>query len=75
MKHFTSLLAAACFTLTSCSSLQKKPAPNQIDAPPPKLLAPSVRKIWIPAQLKDGGQEWEAGHYLYRIDRNTSWSR
>ena len=74
MKRFTALLGA-CLLFASCSSQQKKPDPNQTDAPPPKLLAPSVRKIWIPAQLKDGGQEWEAGHYLYRIDRNTSWSR
>ena len=71
----TYLIAAFCsLWLTACQSQPKK-VEAQTDSPPPKLLAPSVRKIWIPPQLKDGGQEWEAGHYLYRIERNTSWSR
>jgi hypothetical protein len=47
-------------------------APN---VPPPKLLAPSVKKIWIPASIKNGGAEWEEGHYIYRIERESVWSR
>lgn len=42
---------------------------------PPKLLKPEVKKIWIPEVIKNGGTEWEEGHYLYRIQRDTSWSR
>ncbi len=75
MERFTALLVVLSLMLSACTLQQKKPETNQTDAPPPKMLAPSVRKIWIPAQLKDGGQVWEAGHYLYRIERNTSWAR
>lgn len=75
MKYLVIAMVPTYLLLIACHSPPKKPEPNPPDAPPPKLLAPSVRKIWIPPQLKDGGQEWESGHYIYRIDRNTSWSR
>lgn len=75
MSYHTALFGATCILVTGCNTQTKKPDVNQPDTPPPKLLAPSVRKIWIPPQLKDGGQEWEAGHYVYRIERGTSWSR
>jgi hypothetical protein len=62
--------------LSACVTTQTKtPTDKNANDPPPKLLAPSVRKIWIPPQLKDGGQEWEEGHFIYRIERGTSWSR
>lgn len=68
-------IALAACLLSACASPSVKSTAPPPDAPPPALLAPSVRKIWIPPVLKDGGQEWEAGHYLYRIERGTSWSR
>jgi hypothetical protein len=76
MKRCLHLLMSICLLTPACANKQKKPPTDPLtDEPPPKLLAPSVRKIWIPGQMKDGGQEWEAGHYLFRIERNTSWSR
>jgi len=64
-----------CLFNIGCESLTKKTndIPNQ--TPPPKLLAPSVKKIWIPAAIKNGGIEWEEGHFIYRIERETTWSR
>jgi hypothetical protein len=62
--------------LSACSTHARKPEnldPNS--NPSPKLLAPSVRKIWKPAKMAEGGLEWEEGHYIYRIERNSSWSR
>ena len=44
-------------------------------AAPPKLLKPVIHKIWIPPEIKNGGLEWTEGHYLYRIEKETSWSR
>ena len=64
-----------CLFLVACTSAQKKSNDEKTEKPPPKLLAPNVKKIWIPAQIKDGGLEWEEGHYLYRIERGVSWSR
>ena len=70
------MLMACCLSLTACAVAGKKSLlGDKSESLPPKLLAPSVKKIWIPSQLKDGGQEWEEGHYVYRIERGTSWSR
>lgn len=75
MKSERHLLMLLLFTVIGCSSAPKKVAANQSIEPPPKLLAPSVRRIWIPPHLKDGGQEWEEGHFVYKIERNSSFSR
>jgi hypothetical protein len=69
------ILAHIILCLASCASTNRKLNEKNTAEFPPKLLAPSVKKIWIPPQLKDGGQEWQEGHYIYRIERGTSWSR
>jgi len=69
------ILYFMCLSFAACSTAGKKTTSKTPEGLPPKLLAPSVRKIWIPPALKDGGQEWEEGHYIYRIERGTSWSR
>ncbi len=74
MKKYHLLIAIACF-LASCSSAQKKNAQNKNGTEPPKLLKPEVKKIWIPPEIRNGGQEWVEGHYMYRIERETTWSR
>lgn len=76
MKRRFILSLSICLILSACAGNGKKIlADGKTETLPPKLLAPSVKKIWIPPQLKDGGQEWEEGHYVYRIERGTSWSR
>lgn len=70
-----SVLIPFYLVTTGCAQDAKKPSGAVDAAVPPKLLAPSVKKIWIPASIKNGGLEWEEGHYLYRIDRETTWSR
>lgn len=75
MKRINALAIAITILISACSSLQKKPENKPEDTQAPKLLAPSVKKIWIPAEMKDGGQEWEEGHFLYRIERGAAWSR
>ncbi len=68
------LLAIACI-LAGCTSMQKKNAADKSGAEPPKLLKPEVKKIWIPPEIRNGGAEWVEGHYMYRIERGTTWSR
>ncbi len=63
------------FLLTSCTSLEKKESNESSQSAPPKLLKPVIKKIWIPPEIRNGGGEWIEGHYLYRIERDTSWSR
>lgn len=68
------LFALTALILSSCSHLKEK-STSETNQPPPKLLKPEVRKIWIPAVIKNGGTEWEEGHYIYRIEKDTTWSR
>lgn len=67
-------LLPLCIWLMACSTRMAKPD-ARAEEPPPKMLSPLVKKIWIPAAIKNGGIEWEAGHYLYRIEREPTWSR
>ena len=58
-----------------CASQQKKndnPVSSDSD---PKLLKPIVKKIWINPEIRNNGSEWIEGHYLYRIERETTWSK
>ena len=70
-----SLLIFVCLLELSCQHITNKSAETSVLQLPPKLLKPEVKKIWIPEIIKNGGTEWEEGHYLYRIQRETSWSR
>ena len=68
------MIVIACI-LAGCASTQKKDDKGNPKNEPPKLLKPVVRKIWIPAEIRNGGDEWVEGHYMYRIEKETSWSR
>ena len=55
--------------------ISKPVGPDAPTGSPPKLLKPVIHKIWIPPEIKNGGLEWTEGHYMYRIEKETSWSR
>lgn len=73
MKRYHFLIPIVCI-LAGCTSMQKKNS-DKSGAEPPKLLKPEVKKIWIPPEIRNGGAEWIEGHYMYRIERETTWSR
>jgi hypothetical protein len=75
MRTRVPLLAIIVGLSVSCASEKKKDSPASTNDPPPKMLSPLVKKIWIPPAIKNGGLEWESGHYLYRIEREPTWSR
>ena len=70
-----SLVVLICLFTMSCQHKVNISDGSGAQQTPPKLLKPEVKKIWIPEIIKNGGTEWEEGHYLYRIQRDTSWSR
>ena len=74
-RFYKSLVVLICFFSISCQHKSIKSDDGVLQQMPPKLLKPEVKKIWIPELIKNGGTEWEEGHYLYRIQRDTSWSR
>lgn len=69
------LLISIIYMLTACAVGPKKISTEKVKVDPPKLLKPVVRKIWIPPEIKNGGTEWVEGHYMFRIEKETSWSR
>ena len=72
MKTYLPAALPALFSLSACAGLSKK-ALNSSD--PPKLLKPVVRKVWIAPEIRNGGAEYVEGHYIYKIDQETKWSR
>ncbi len=76
MKRFKkSILFSIFIIFTGCQTMKSKATDKAQTQTPPKLLKPEIKKIWIPEVIKNSGTEWEEGHYLYRIQRDTSWSR
>jgi len=74
-RFYKSLCVVLCLFAMGCQHTKNKSDELSSTQMPPKLLKPEVKKIWIPAVIKNGGTEWEEGHYLYRIEKDTSWSR
>ncbi len=68
------LTALVCLT-GGCATPGPKSASEKSTADTPKLSKPVVRKIWIPPEIRAGGGEWVEGHYMYRIEKETKWSR
>lgn len=68
------LVPIAC-VLAGCASNPKTDQGDKPKAETPKLLKPVVRKIWVPPEIRNGGAEWVEGHYMYRIEKETTWSR
>ena len=78
MELFKVLLLPLCFaSITACSELNKKSdsAIKSKEEKLPMITKPYVRKIWIPEEIKNNGTEFEEGHYLYQIERNSTWSK
>ncbi len=69
------LLISIIYILTACTTGPKKVSNQNSKVDPPKLLKPVVKKIWIPPEIRNGGAEWVEGHYMFRIEKETSWSR
>jgi len=70
------LLTICIFVFASaCATTNQKKDPDSTNDPPPKMMSPLVKKIWVAPAIKNGGLEWESGHYLYRIERQPTWSR
>lgn len=38
----------------------------------PKLLSPKVRRVWVPEKIE--GDKYFDGHYMYIIEKQTTWS-
>lgn len=39
----------------------------------PSLTAPKVRRVWVPARIE--GDKYIDGHYMYVIEKTSTWSQ
>lgn len=59
---------------TGCShSEKKKEAAVDSKEAEPRLTRAEVQKVWVPDRIS--GDEYEAGHWKYVIQRNSSWAK
>ncbi len=64
--------------MSSCTSMNKnKNDINNIsikdDNKSPSLTAPKVRKVWVPEKID--GDKFIEGHYMWILEKTTSWSQ
>jgi hypothetical protein len=67
------MLASLC----GCQTNQKKDSDSKdkTKSEVPKLTKPSVRKVWVPAQIEDDGRTYRDGHFIYILQKETTWSQ
>jgi len=45
------------------------------DPQPPFLKSPVIRRIWIEDKIDQSGTHYETGHWLFLIERQSSWGK
>lgn len=65
----TLIYALGCSTLKQTGPLDSKKSKGPEE---PKLLSPKVRRVWVPAKIE--GDKYFDGHYMYVIEKQTTWS-
>lgn len=71
------LSVLAVFVMSACSSMNKS---NQNQSPnsksedkSPSLTTPKVRKVWVPEKIE--GDKYIEGHWMWVLERTTTWSQ
>ncbi len=68
----------AVMGLSSCTTLNKNKSNsnksiNKDDIKSPSLTAPKVSKVWVPEKIE--GDKYIEGHYMWILEKTTSWSQ
>jgi hypothetical protein len=64
--------------LSSCTTMKgnKKNITNTndtLDSKTPFLTSPKVRKVWVPEKIE--GEKFIEGHWMWVLERTSSWSQ
>lgn len=64
--------------LCSCTSMNKtnkdqSSSVNKSEVKSPSLIASKVRKVWIPEKID--GDKYIEGHWMWVLERTTTWSQ
>lgn len=72
----TVFISSLVLLLASCASMKKnkdQPSdPSHQEDKTPSLTAPKVRRVWVPAKIE--GDKYIDGHYMYVIEKTSTWS-
>lgn len=67
------IMISACTSMNSGKSDSKGNSSNKDENKSPTLTAPKVRKIWVPEKIE--GDKFIEGHYMWILEKTTSWSQ
>jgi len=72
------IIVMSLLFITSCASTNKNKADatsesNKSEDKTPFLTSPKVRKVWIPEKIEN--EKYIEGHWMWVIERSTTWSR
>ena len=72
------MLVVTVMELSSCTTLNKSKSDtnksvNKDDNKSPSLTAPKVSKVWVPEKIE--GDKYIEGHYMWILEKTTSWSQ
>ncbi len=67
------IMISGCTSMKSKSIDSKNSSSNKDELKSPTLTAPKVRKIWVPEKIE--GDKFIEGHYMWILEKTTSWSQ
>ena len=72
------LFFTAVFVLSSCTTMNKNKSDsnstsNKDSNKSPSLTAPKVSKVWVPEKIE--GDKFIEGHFMWILEKTTSWSQ
>lgn len=62
--------------MCSCSTMNNKNqsiSNNKSESMSPALITPKVRKVWVPEKID--GDKYIEGHWMWILERTTTWSQ
>lgn len=78
LSKYMPVIVITLLFVTSCASINKNKADatgesNKSEDKTPFLTSPKVRKVWIPEKIEN--EKYIEGHWMWVIERSTTWSR
>lgn len=78
LSKYIPIMVMSLLFITSCASTNKNKADatsesNKSEDKTPFLTSPKVRKVWIPEKIEN--EKYIEGHWMWVIERSTTWSR
>jgi hypothetical protein len=64
--------------LSGCTTMKSNKQSNtdkndKVDSKAPFLTSPKVRKVWVPEKIE--GDKFIEGHWMWVLERTSSWSQ